>query len=829
MNISRINRQKGIAQLVVIAVMAFLALGIPTATKLVQQNQENRGKATSNYTSEGTATNVDLDKECGLIKFNQLTQTTDEDNPNLLCKTGRVWQYNLIKPTCSGANCDKLPLSLSQPYYRWYCVKDVDPSLDLNDPTVKQQIIDKVVLCRNINTEIISKTPQCGPINNQVLNEFPSKEKLCTVGTPSEVSQNKTTMVYVWQCRLDDKKVSCSSKSRPVPTLSSKPTVTLSAKTCAGSMTDFDPKISQKWISETTLEVKTQVMTYCGGATISTPTIVTFSNENLALSYQIKVGDVVTHCVCPRELTFTIKNIPQNEYKVTIKENNLSQDNPKCGSAHGQILTTNPNEKELCAAGTPSEVSTNKTTMVRVWSCSQNNKKVSCSSKPVPNKPQVINGVCGPLKANQVTPNIDKERPELLCQSGKIGNFTKTATAYWWDCSGINGGTSTGCGFSVNELKVTPTPGPITNIKISPTSLRLKIGQSQNLTYILTPSNSTDTIKWSTSSEGMIRIQKITYKCNSDTDSRCIDAPGNNHLQITALKAGTVKIKLTTSSNRSAEATIVITDNLTTKPTPPPIISVPKCGSANGQVLNDYPPKEKLCATGIPTEVSQNKTTMVYSWQCQLNNQKVSCFSKNKSEYSNVINGACGTLKYSDITPDINKTNPQLLCKSGKLVNFVGIAPNCITGPNCPPANYSWSCIGTNGGKSVRCTINNTVTTTKPIPATKLRLSPSYLRLRIGQSRNLTYTLTPSNSTDTVKWSTSGDGLVKIEKISPKCEVGTKCITTPGVNQLQITGLKEGRVNLNFVTSSGQKANASIVITKYNIFINAWEILKNRN
>ncbi len=36
------NKQKGVAQLAVVAVMAFLVLGLPLATNLVQQNQENR-------------------------------------------------------------------------------------------------------------------------------------------------------------------------------------------------------------------------------------------------------------------------------------------------------------------------------------------------------------------------------------------------------------------------------------------------------------------------------------------------------------------------------------------------------------------------------------------------------------------------------------------------------------------------------------------------------------------------------------------------------------------------------------------------------------------
>lgn len=38
----KLNKQKGVAQLTVVAGMAFLVLGLPLATNLVQQNQENR-------------------------------------------------------------------------------------------------------------------------------------------------------------------------------------------------------------------------------------------------------------------------------------------------------------------------------------------------------------------------------------------------------------------------------------------------------------------------------------------------------------------------------------------------------------------------------------------------------------------------------------------------------------------------------------------------------------------------------------------------------------------------------------------------------------------
>lgn len=375
-----------------------------------------------------------------------------------------------------------------------------------------------------------------------------------------------------------------------------------------------------------------------------------------------------------------------------------------------------------------------------------------------------------------------------------------------------------------------PTIIPVSGIKVSPTSLKMKVGQSQNLTYILTPSKSTDTVTWSTSAEGVVRIQKITAKCSDNTNAKCIDAPGINHLQVTALKPGTVEIKLTTRTGKSAIATVVISDKIT--PTPPPTSSSPKCGLANDQFLNEYPSKEKLCAIGVPSEVALNKTTMVYTWQCRLDDKKVSCLSNPRPNKPQIIDGACGTVKYSELTLTSDKDKPEILCKSGKVSEFqIAMRVPCSCPPNisdckCPENNlgdfYTWKCLGINGGKSVQCkkTSPTTIPITSLVPATNISLVPKTLTVRVGQNQNLTYILTPSNSTDTVKWSTTGTGQVRIQKINLKCArpIGTgsatKCMDSPGSKYLLVTGLKAGTVNLKLTTSRGRTATSTVVVRK---------------
>ncbi len=65
-----LNRKRGVAQLFVVAVMAFLALGLPLTTKLVQQNQENRSQAASTKPSGEIQCSLNTSyADCGPKKY----------------------------------------------------------------------------------------------------------------------------------------------------------------------------------------------------------------------------------------------------------------------------------------------------------------------------------------------------------------------------------------------------------------------------------------------------------------------------------------------------------------------------------------------------------------------------------------------------------------------------------------------------------------------------------------------------------------------------------------------------------------------------------------
>jgi len=516
--IRKTDTQKGIAQIFVIAVMALMVIGIPTATKLVQQNQENRSKATSEESTDIGSTTIGSPtiNVCGTPKYDQLTSTSDKDSPELLCNSGVAWKYREMGGyDCSTESCQKITNG-----YTWFCLTNVDPSLDLNNANNVREIL-----------------------GNESL-------------------------------------TSCMVKS-----------------------------------------------------------------------------NIVIHSPC---------------------------NNPEYG---------------------------------------------------------------------KLTETTDTDQPNLLCKVGDIINYKKSSFGYQWTCKIAE--VKINC--KATEKKLTPIPAaqiPATEIKVSPTSLNLKVGQGQNLTYILTPNNSTDSVKWSMSENGMVNIQQLTLRCTDSTDTRCQETPGTSHLQVTALKVGTVKIKLLTSSGKTTEATVVIT-------------------------------------------------------------------KKSNDETDNNI---CGTVKYDVLTETSDKDNPELLCKSGQVANFSKMTPNCSDPSNsasCPPSFYSWECQYTlDSKKSVKCTSRQIIASNKKVPATSIKVTPSSLSMKVGGHKNLTYTLTPNNSTDKVKWTLLNNSykkLVTSKIIYPKCVNGTtgaQCVTPTNRSKLEITAIKAGTLDIMLTTTSGKKTYAKLTITK---------------
>ncbi len=347
-----------------------------------------------------------------------------------------------------------------------------------------------------------------------------------------------------------------------------------------------------------------------------------------------------------------------------------------------------------------------------------------------------------------------------------------------------NCGYSNGTEFTINDpqkvsptptRKPTPTPSSTSGIKVSPTSLKLNVGQSQNLTATLSPVSSTDKIAWSSSNLDIASIAIINYICpiNVPTDGPATSCNPETKLQVTGKKAGTVKIKATTSSGESAEATVIITNE--TKTTPPPKIP--------GAYLYFNPQKQNhkvgetfMIAIGVDSNFNaiggvdakggfdssklellsiNNSPSMVFSekGECEISKDSplgkfaFTCFDYDSSQ-SKAIKGelvyltfktkSAGTAKIEFLCKENSTTDSNIqssntfgdiiVCNKNINANIEINGPSqtkvngkcsaslnkCLSGTfkDLPDTSTQliWQCSGTNGGISVKCSTKNSQT-----------------------------------------------------------------------------------------------------------------------
>lgn len=807
----RKNSQKGIAQLAIIAVMAFLALGLPAATKLVQQNQENRSKASES--------DISINGICGTANGKTFSSLSlEKDDHTLFCQKS------------SGVTITKV----SENNYSWKCIGinggmtvDCSATIDPNSNTANASI-------SATKTDLYYRFKESN--DTRVLGVGMTVFSTIRLNT-YEKSISSAKIVYCHTDKLEP--ILDSVRGEQLNTVVSHKKID---NNCAELKVNFD--INKKLTGNTAYEIKIAtkiVKTGSGTLSFNVPNssvlglngeIVKFTEFTYGADFKIESDEIISKLTpTPIPSSPYLYFNPQNKntkmgdiFEVTagidsssniiggvdivgtydssklelisIKKSPSMVFNNKGDCTNPENIT--PGKFSLtCFISDSRDSMMVKGDLVKLtfkaksagsakieFSCQNNNLTDSNISNPnifqdiiACNKnikanisitgATVINGVCGTVKFSELSINSGKEKPQLLCKSGGLTAFEVNPTKdyYYWTCYGINGGTSTVCGVA-KPSNNTAIDGVCGSIKYS----ELTLTSDKDKPEILCKSGKV--VGFERSGANVTDRVPLYYSWD------CLGLNGGD----------------------------TVGCGVNPPATPQKVING-VCGSVKYSQLSKNSPSDKsitLCKSGKLDDFftmyeRPSSTELTYVWNCLGSNggRNIQC---NVSNTAQKIDGACGSLKYSDITPDINKTNPTLLCKSGKLINFVGVTPNCITGPNCPPANYSWSCIGTNGGKSVKCTKYGNPVINPPIPATKVRVTPIFTRLKVGQSRILTYTLTPSSSTDIVKWVTFGNGLVEIEKTA--------------TNQLKITALKAGSIRIKITTSSGKSAQSIIFINK---------------
>ncbi|GEM_PF-1385993 len=124
-------------------------------------------------------------------------------------------------------------------------------------------------------------------------------------------------------------------------------------------------------------------------------------------------------------------------------------------------------------------------------------------------------------------------------------------------------------------------------------------------------------------------------------------------------------------------------------------------------------------------------------------------------------------------------------------------------------------------GKTATCTVT---VSTEQIPATAIELNKATLDLTVGGNETLTATVTPSNSTDTVEWTTSNKNIATVDKdgkvtavavgeATITAKAGSKtatCTVTVKAAAVAVTGVSLNETTLSLEVGKNKKLTATI-------------------
>ncbi len=348
----------------------------------------------------------------------------------------------------------------------------------------------------------------------------------------------------------------------------------------------------------------------------------------------------------------------------------------------------------------------------------------------------------------------------------------------------VNAGTATitaQASSGVTDTFVITVKVPSTKIALNKSSVSVYRFKTYTLTASMTPSNSTDKITWTTSDENIASV--------------------SNKGVVTANKRGTAVITATTESGKTAKCTVTVvvpatkvtldrtevTLNKGAKTTlkaamePEKSTDSLKWSSSNEKVA-------KVSSKGVVTAVGKGTATITVK---SGSGQKAACkvtvkipatkVKLNKTKAS-INQGKKLTLK-ATLTPK-NSTDSVKWTSSNEKVAKVS-SKGVVTAVGRGTATITAK---TTSGKKATCRI------TVKVPAKKVTLNKTKLTLKKKGTFTLKATLTPKNSTDTVKWSSSN---TKVATVSAKGKV---------------TAVKKGTATITAKTTSGKKVTCKVTV-----------------
>ncbi len=797
------HSQTGIANLVILGIMAFLALSIPTATKLVQQTQENRGKAAE----ENYPFTCDILRETGKYYFEVCK---DYDNICFNKINGEHQGCSSINEN-NGGDC-------TDPNHNVNATRNILCSIKSNTSLSCDTLYEK----KQKYFATCAEGKYTGACFNKQTGEF----RGCNKGNENNC-QDTTLNIN------DQNKIFCSVKEND----------------------------SDLWTDEAGLCGSAHGKTF-----EATPTNNLCQKGNVSRNYfdssnhryvwrcgnVEKLGNQTALCYA------FVNGIPGSS-KISLDKKEISLGVGQSIKINVTLTPPDPTEKITWTSDMPDFFSVDSNGVIKSLKGSASGDITAMTSKGQGASVRVntsiynekIDAKCGSANGKTFTSIPDN----YLCQQSSVSYGQLKGNKYHWTCIGENGGSSAECEATItNGVNQTSTPSPIPTssayLYFNPQNQNQKIGDTFQVTagvnslsniiggvdvvgtfdsskLELISINKSSSMVFNKGDCSILKKDNITgnfsLSCFVDNSSQVMAVKGNLvNLTFKAKLVGSAKIQFVCKQNslndsnivnlsdvkdliacdRNINANIVITSGSATVNG--------ACGDIKYSQLTQNSPNDKkitLCKSGKVTDYKSGQS--FYTWTCTgVNGGKSSKCAVSRwitPPTPNPINGACNTPKFEQLTKTTDKNSPKLLCKSGKVSGYKGLTRNA--GPFHatinPISSYSWTCLGTKEGSSAKCKATPTPSPVF-IPATAIDgyKKEDFQNLKIGESKIFNCVLTPRNTTDNVKWSTSGSGEIEIKKYSsPK---GIPAAPPPGMKLIQITGKKAGSVTIKLTTDSGK-------------------------
>jgi hypothetical protein len=634
-----------------------------------------------------------------------------------------------------------------------------------------------------VNRAVPPTNGSCGSANGSTVSSHPSGSSACSNGNFSDTSDSSSQ--YRWNCNGSNggSNASCSANRPPAPIPGS-----------CGSVN-----------GTTQSSFPTSNLCNAGGAGSKSTTSTRYS-----WSCSGQNGGASASCFVNRPAAVS----------------------GSCGSANGTSTSSQPNSN-LCSSGGASGVAAGSTTWS--WTCygSNGGGNASCSA---PRTATAQNGSCGSAAGVTTSTAPTTNR----CNTGNASNVTTSASAYWWQCTGVNGGSTQDCS-APRTTTTTPTNGSCGSGAGS-----CNAGSSQNMntsgsttTWQCAGSNGGSTASCTHtgggggSCGGLGTANGGTYPSQPSDSAMCGSGASS------ALNGCTWNAGSWTSSNPCG-ATYAQTDcdggvcsTITmggngggTNPggTTMHVVNVnstssgwtwdclnSSTGKLNGQCsANKATATNGSCATApgsCSAGTAQNMSTSgsTTTWQCAGSNggTTASCNATSTSG----VNGVCGASNGATVTG----APTTGLCSTGGASAVAGSGP------------WTWTCAGSGGGVAASCSTSTTVPVTAPSCGTAngtdfLIGEPTGNQLcTSGTPSNIT---TVSDSTDPSKkyqkWTCTGGANVENCQAVSDCgdgglSCGNKCVYVSLSGQSVINHDRSGGVVTTQQTVTGTDGAAACI------------------